>query len=411
MKRNGATRITLTILVIAIVFTAVFFYITFFEQLPPTTSTTTTTTSSTVTTVTTTDTTSTATNRTTSTSITTSTSSSTNTTANTNTSTVIQPLSLEDNATAEGVNHDSGTPIGRTTSFSVTDRMVYSWLEFVNVKTPSHNITWVWLTPQKHLFYNYSYIIPDPGPNKCWPEFHLWCSIYITNSTPSCILGTWEIDVYINGTRLLVQEFNISDDTPPVQPTEGFTWPNYNLYVYIQQSAPSYARQNVIAAMKQWNFSQIWFQNTYELQSRPIFNLIVSDNPLTSNITVIFNQTQTNRYLGHANYQYWYSADGTLTKVTCSVSLDLSTSDGAKLNDIQLFNVATHELGHCLGLDHVQNLGDLMTPFGANGYDVRTPSSLNLYTLYQLSALKEISSINPYYYLPDTILYVYSPMD
>jgi hypothetical protein len=70
------------------------------------------------------------------------------------------------------------------------------------------------------------------------------------------------------------------------------------------------------------------------------------------------------------------------SRVIVSISLDLTTQTGRILSDSDLQILATHELGHAIGLGHTTfSAVDLMNHVP----DVLFPSTLNLYALYLLS--------------------------
>ena len=239
-------------------------------------------------------------------------------------------IRIGDQAIAKGVDDRTGLPVQRTDSFDVNDLYVYSWVKLVDVPSPAHNITWIWLTPQLNQFSRVSGTIRDPGAGRFWSSYYVWSSIKVNDTETQHILGFWQVDIYIDGEKALTQTFSINDRTKPIQPMIGLSWPIYNIKVYIEPS-PAYAKQDVIDAMKQWNYSQAWFQSTYLLTPRAIFNLIVSDDS-NSDVIVTFNQTQTNPgFLGIAHTAYTTDSSGRFIKVTCSVSLDLARSMGRNL--------------------------------------------------------------------------------
>ncbi|MBM3897245.1 MAG: hypothetical protein FJ358_01795 [Thaumarchaeota archaeon] len=317
-------------------------------------------------------------------------------------------LRIDDQAIAKGIDDRTNLPVQRTDSFDVNDLYVYSWVKFVDVPSPAHNLTWVWFTPQLHQYSKVSLTTRDPGAGRVWSTYYTWSAIKVNGSEAAHIQGFWQVEVYVDGTKILTQVFSINDGTEPIQPMIGFSWPIYNIKVYTE-SAPAYAKEDVIDAMKQWNYSQRWFQSTYSSAPRAIFNLIVSDD-INSDIRVTFNQTQSNpEFLGIAHTTYNYDSSGRITKVTCAVSLDLAKSDGTKLNDIALKDLAQHELGHCLGLDHVENSGDTMNTKSTLFSDLQTPSTLNLYALFEISILRTRNAIPASYELPSSMQYLESP--
>jgi hypothetical protein len=320
------------------------------------------------------------------------------------------PSQIEDSAITASLDSATHLPMNRTQSFDVTDKEVYSWLSFANVSSPPRNVTWIWLTPAKHQYLTDQAVIPDPGAGKSWSKYIVWSNIKINGTAVAQLTGLWTVGIFVGGVQVKVQNFWITDSSSPLyQPTEGYSWPIRNIYVNIR-NGPQYARQDVINAMKQWNNSQTWFQKTYGLTPlKPIYNLILSNNT-SDTVQITFNQTQTSRDWGYTQSNFsWDSSSNKFTQVTANISIILSLNDGTTLDNVAIQTIATHELGHLLGLAHVEHTGDLMNTFVGNFYDVKTPTTLNLYTIYQISNITEYGSIPSYYTLPNTIPYIQSP--
>jgi hypothetical protein len=250
-------------------------------------------------------------------------------------------------------------------------------------------------------------VIPDPGAGSVWSSYCVWYGIYINDSDAAQLPGAWQVDVYTDGSLVLVQNFAISDNTIPLQPTEGFSWPMYNIPVYVQQD-PSNAYQAVLSAMKQWNYSQAWFQQTYGLPPRPTYNLVLSSSP-SAPVTVVFNKTQTTQWWGWTYTSWDYSANGTFTNVTASSSIILTLRDGTPLNSTALQDAAQITLGYALGLSNVTKPGDLMNMYSPSFYDLKYPTTLNLYALYELSSVKQYYAVPSSYTLPSNIPYTSFP--
>jgi hypothetical protein len=316
-------------------------------------------------------------------------------------------IQIADSTTAQSLDQSTSQPVNRTQTFSVNDPAVYSWVKLVNIPSPSHNVTWVWISPNQTNYFTNSNSIPDPGQGKTWSSYYAWSNIYVAGHSAAQMQGTWEVDVYIDGTSYLTQYFSLAASAVPIQPTERYSWPYSTIPVYVQ-SNPSYANTDIEKAMFQWNFSQTWFEKTYALQQLPVLSFSLS-NDQASPIKIIFNQTQSNSNWGWTSYHYFYDANGRFTNVTCSVSIVLSLSDGTPLNDIALQDIAEHELGHCLGLGHTVQATDLMNHLSGSFTTLRSPSTLNLYALYELYSAHQTSQVSSYYGLPNSIGYAFAP--
>jgi len=119
-------------------------------------------------------------------------------------------LQIGDSATAQGVNTTTYQPINRTQTFKATDLYVYSWVEFVNVVSPSHNVTWVWKTPWGQVYTSFSATIPDPGSGRHYPKYFNYGYIDLAGYRSALLPGAWQVDILTDGTLDLVQNFTIT---------------------------------------------------------------------------------------------------------------------------------------------------------------------------------------------------------
>jgi hypothetical protein len=133
--------------------------------------------------------------------------------------------------------------------------------------------------------------------------------------------------------------------------------------------------------MNTWNLAQQWFVTTYMAGASVPFVLYETNATFDSMVTVTFNQTQSVEDLGETHWYAFHDQQGFFKRVTVTISIDLTRQDGEVLSDPELQTLATHELGHALGLDHTTfNTLDLMNHLPK----VMFPSTLNLYAVYLL---------------------------
>lgn len=134
--------------------------------------------------------------------------------------------------------------------------------------------------------------------------------------------------------------------------------------------------------MNNWNLAQEWFITAFTGGAGTPFLLYETNATFDSMVTITFNQTQTMQDLGETHWYAFHDQQGSFKKVIVTISLDLTEQDGGVLSDSELLTIATHELGHALGLNHTTfSTSDLMNHVPK----VMFPSTLNLYAVYLLS--------------------------
>jgi hypothetical protein len=139
-----------------------------------------------------------------------------------------------------------------------------------------------------------------------------------------------------------------------------------------------------------WNLAQQWFITTYMGRVGTPILFFETNSSSESIVTINFNQTQTIDDLGRTNSQEFHDQQGVFAKVDVEISIDLAWKDGKALTDAELQTLATHELGHALGLDHTTfSTSDLMNHVPT----VMFPSTLNLYAVYLLSRSTSVNDL------------------
>jgi hypothetical protein len=109
-----------------------------------------------------------------------------------------------------------------------------------------------------------------------------------------------------------------------------------------------------------------------------------------------------------------YTSSGMIINGTTSLAAE--DSQGVVLNEVDMQNVALHELGHSLGLGHSNYSGDAMYPVSTFNHPVDSLSTLDLYGVSMVFQWMSSSSNPPYspqqssVALPSSIQYRYMPI-
>ena len=138
-------------------------------------------------------------------------------------------------------------------------------------------------------------------------------------------------------------------------------WTSHTILVSVPDT-PSSARRDFEAAITIWNQAQSWFVRSYYPKDYPddIFTIGLAAQGQSAQVTVQYVSSLSNG---------WWAETG---RYGASILMVTEHSEGNVI-------LATHELGHVLGLGDNSINGDL-----ERGSDVQSlyPSTLNLYAVY-----------------------------
>jgi len=101
-------------------------------------------------------------------------------------------------------------PINPTYTFSRFDLKAVSWLKFGPVYK-SHQVEWKWYDPDGKFYLSHIETIEDPkaAGHESWEWYKVWAWIRINGYEPMRKPGTWRVDVYVDGEKILTEQFII----------------------------------------------------------------------------------------------------------------------------------------------------------------------------------------------------------
>lgn len=103
---------------------------------------------------------------------------------------------------ATGVNN-KGKPTGVTKVFNASDADAFSWIKFTGQTAGNHVLTWLWITPWKQIFSNFT--TTQALTTGCCYTF------YVDIATPEALPfpGAWQVKFYFDGALALSQKFTL----------------------------------------------------------------------------------------------------------------------------------------------------------------------------------------------------------
>jgi len=239
---------------------------------------------------------------------------------------------------------------------------------------------------------------------------------------------TWKLVLAV--LLILSLMFGISDFSHAQAQTQGslnleeITWNHATIsgLIIMQDSeswwAPSYLNAT-LRAIGEWNHAIQDFASNYTnyayLSKLKIISTIAHtiDPGFDAYISWAKKPPSATDHIGYTNT--WHRVPSGIIK-NSTISLASEDSGGYVLNEVDMQNIALHELGHSLGLGHSSYLGDVMYSKYTLNQPVEGLSTLDLYGVSTVFQWMLNSSNSPYspqqssVTLPSNIQYRYLPI-
>jgi hypothetical protein len=128
--------------------------------------------------------------------------------------------SVLDHTISGQVDESTYLPLDRTNHFSSSDQAVYSWLSLGPVNE-AHTLEWRWFSPTGSLFTSTSAQVPAPS-GRTWSHYDLYALIPIAGTSVAAMSGSWRVDIYLDGQRILQEQFTIGSSGGMAQQPESY---------------------------------------------------------------------------------------------------------------------------------------------------------------------------------------------
>lgn len=182
-------------------------------------------------------------------------------------------------------------------------------------------------------------------------------------------------------------------------PLQGFVWDHSTLNALVVTANneswwnPTFLN-TTLRAIGQWNDAISTFSSNYTdfayLSSLKIYTTVSKTSQPGFDIYVKWTNFPLSNTSDEVGLSQFFPKNRVIMNST--ISLAAHTNHGALLNDVDMQNIALHEVGHNLGLGHANYSGDLMYAYYATGTPPESVSTLDVYGVARLFAWELNSS-------------------